>query len=340
MWEDLPDDLLRYFVRYFDGVGAIRVLALLGKRTLRCAQPYLQAISELRPFWRRIKSHTRITQGKTCPGLQPSHATALGKLLGLNLNISTLQLEYHRLAAESVGAIATGLLESETLTALCLTNTMEPSGGTRIARALPANATLTELKILYNNIGDDGAAALADGLTSNATLTKLTLWHNLIGDEGAAALANGLKRNATLTKLDLGFNKIGDRGAAALADALRVNAVVEKLGLRCNRSVGDEGAAALANALTVKTTALTALDLTGANRISSQGARALADALAANVTLEVLDILCQGMGAEAADAFAKALTINATLKMLFVSRAVKWHGELRAVCAAKGIQLI
>lgn len=338
MWQELPDDLLHLIVRY-SGVDVIRALALMEKRTLRCARPYLQAIGKLGPFWRCIKVVTTLYRDsrKGCPGLQPSHATALGELLKLNFNIGSLKLLYHTLSAESVSAIATGLRESETVTALSLQNAMEPLGATHIARALPANATLTKLDLDSNKIDDDGATALADGLVSNATLTSLKLWFNRIGDEGAAALANGLKRNATLTRLELDYNKIGDRGATALAAALRGNAVVKNLRLCHNRSIGDQGAAALADALTVKTTALTILGLICAG-IGSQGARALADALAVNVTLEVLDILCNGVGAEAGGILAKALPFNATLKKLQISGAAK--RELREVCASKRIQLI
>ena len=51
----------------------------------------------------------------------------------------------------------------------------------------------------------DGALALADGLRQNATVTELNLKCNRIGDEGARALADGLRENATMAWMELNF---------------------------------------------------------------------------------------------------------------------------------------
>jgi hypothetical protein len=87
---------------------------------------------------------------------------------------------------------------------------------------LRIDASLTDLALAGNDIGDAGAASLADSLTRNHSLAALTLGAR-IGDKGASALAAALKVNATLTVVNLAGNLVGDAGAAAIAGALRAN---------------------------------------------------------------------------------------------------------------------
>ena len=87
-----------------------------------------------------------------------------------------------------------------------------------------AMASLKELRLQANFIGDGGAAAIANALAVNASLNSLRLNVNNIGDPGAIAIAKALEVNASMTKLWLGGNKIGDAGAAAISNALTVNA--------------------------------------------------------------------------------------------------------------------
>ena len=93
-----------------------------------------------------------------------------------------------------------------------------------IAKALEVNATVTNLFLHENNIGDPGATAIAEALRVNASVTELLLSGNKIGDNGAAAIANAIAVNASLKILMLQNTNIGDDGAKALASALEVNA--------------------------------------------------------------------------------------------------------------------
>jgi hypothetical protein len=62
-----------------------------------------------------------------------------------------------------------------------------------MAVALPSCATLTELSIWNNRIGDEGAAAMAAALPDCAALSELKLCHgNRIGGAGGAALVQAL----------------------------------------------------------------------------------------------------------------------------------------------------
>jgi Ran GTPase-activating protein (RanGAP) involved in mRNA processing and transport len=83
------------------------------------------------------------------------------------------------------------------------------------------NASLKELSLWGNQIGDKGAIALAPAFASMASLNVLRLDNNQIGNAGAAALAPAFKSMASLNWLALDGNQIGDAGAAALAPAFK-----------------------------------------------------------------------------------------------------------------------
>ncbi|XP_004347852.1 hypothetical protein CAOG_04027 [Capsaspora owczarzaki ATCC 30864] len=157
-------------------------------------------------------------------------------------------------------------------------NQIGDTGLQAIAEALTVNTTVTHLGLQLNQIGDAGAQALAEALKVSKTLIWLDLNKNQIGDVGAGAIAEALKVNTTtLTELFLGWNQIGDAGAQAIAEALRVTTTLTFLDLRRNQ-IGDAGAQAIAEALKVNTTTLTELFMS-ANQIGDTGAQAIAEAL-------------------------------------------------------------
>ena len=104
-----------------------------------------------------------------------------------------------------------------------------------------------------------------------------------------------------------------------MAEALKVNTAIQELELISNK-ISDEGAKALAETLKVNTT-LQELDLYG-SKISEEGAKALAEALKVNTTLQRLCLSCNKIftseeGAKAlAEALAEALKFNTALQRL------------------------
>ena len=115
------------------------------------------------------------------------------------------------------------------------------------------NASVTELNLEKNNIGDTGASALSNALELNFTLTYLNLSFNSIEDIGAIAFADSLKVNSSLVTLDLGANTFGNIGITALAQALKMNIGVISLYLDQLRNMrgemGDNIVTELAEAL-------------------------------------------------------------------------------------------
>jgi Ran GTPase-activating protein (RanGAP) involved in mRNA processing and transport len=114
------------------------------------------------------------------------------------------------------------------------------------------NKTITSLGIGYNTFGRDAAAvrSIAEGVRNNTTLQQLGLSTCRLGDQGISVLANALAfRNTSLLELNLGDNEITSVGLRALVDN-NVEAVktLTKLCLAHNR-IRSEGATILADAL-------------------------------------------------------------------------------------------
>ena len=76
----------------------------------------------------------------------------------------------------------------------------------QLRRLFNNDATLRELNLYNNQIGDAGARAIGEGLKGHATLRVLKLMDHQIGAAGARAIGEGLKVNATLRELDLARN--------------------------------------------------------------------------------------------------------------------------------------
>lgn len=121
------------------------------------------------------------------------------------------------------------------LTTLDLSRNSLGSSSAYIAHALKSNATLTQLNLQENRIGDTITSLFAQALSRNKTLLKLCLRHNRVKNKGAQAISKALIQNSTLTSLDLASNYIGDDGGSALSEALEKNTGLKCVDLRCNK---------------------------------------------------------------------------------------------------------
>jgi NLR family CARD domain-containing protein 3 len=95
-------------------------------------------------------------------------------------------------------------------------------------------------------VGDEGVAALGAALEGNATLTELDMEHNRIGEEGATLLLKALREfNTTLTELYLsGNDAISRTSSFAIQEIVDVN----KTGLRLLHTKTDLSSKHIGNA--------------------------------------------------------------------------------------------
>jgi hypothetical protein len=146
------------------------------------------------------------------------------------------------------------------------------------------------------------ASAKKRHVLSLCQLRTLILWGNKIEPLGAEKLAEALTHNNTLTKLNLGWNNIG-RGIIPNLAAGRT----KDLEMRLAREHGVKACAALANALAMgKNKVLSHLDLT-CNALGADGAQAFAKAIPDFMTLETLVMTDNGPDAQSLLALGDAL---------------------------------
>eukprot|EP00899_Mesostigma_viride_P008263 jgi/Mesvir1/17438/Mv08716-RA.1 len=123
------------------------------------------------------------------------------------------------------------------------TNDFSGPGIECIARALGANASIRDLSMGANKLGDTGAAALGDSLSKRQLLLDcLDVSGNEMTLDGVRCVIQG---GHTL-ELSLFNNKVEDAGAPALADALMGNSCLQAINIGACCLTGPGVAAVLA----------------------------------------------------------------------------------------------
>jgi Ran GTPase-activating protein (RanGAP) involved in mRNA processing and transport len=266
-------------------------------------------------------------------------ATALADALRRNATLRSLSLRSNELTEEGCAALAEALERNGALTALDLRKNFI-SGAHETLDAVKRRLALNRLGRLTRDLqlsgegsltaldlrgdalppeqrlGDEGACALFRALRQNCRLVSLRLWSNGVGDEGACSLAALLRGNAasgdysdggdssgrwagagaTLTSIGLQDNAVGDAGAKALAAALS-----------CRRAPGFSAACAKGGEDEGWTQEPPLLELRlWNNRITSDGAAALAACLRQRPIASAGDALPAAAGPDDAAAAAAA----------------------------------
>ena len=107
---------------------------------------------------------------------------AIGKALGVNATLKTLDLSFNQLCG--LDAFGKG--------------TYDATGIEALASALEVNATMTDLNLAGNEIGADGGIAIGKALGVNASLTTLNLADNRLDETTKDALRNAAKSTLEL----------------------------------------------------------------------------------------------------------------------------------------------
>ena len=149
-------------------------------------------------------------------------------------------------------------------------------------------ASLLNLRLPWQRLGDHQVAVLAELLEANTRIAGVDLRGNNMGISAVEALVSMLGANETLTALELGSNPLGDSSGRALARCLSENRTLTYLGTG-SADFTSEAAESLGGMLRANTH-LTCLDLS-ANALGAAVAEEhLLPALYANRTLTDLDI--------------------------------------------------
>ena len=195
------------------------------------------------------------------------------------------------------------------------TNIFGPEGASVIAKIIQHRNNLQGLNISVNLIGSEGAVHLAEGLRYFTGLEYLNLSANDIGYEGEKAIAEGIT-NLKLKIFNLSWNNI------STAQLFANQTELETL----NLSATNIAPACLRGELTFSPT-LRILNLSQ-NNIDSSGAIMVARALKTCTELCELNLSCNSIGYEGAEAIANVVTSN--IKVLDMS-----HNEIGDRCCSE-----
>ncbi|KAJ3068460.1 Leucine-rich repeat-containing protein 45, partial [Rhizoclosmatium hyalinum] len=138
-------------------------------------------------------------------------------------------------------------------------------------------------------IDQKALTALCTVLSKDVLISSICLADTFLGDDGAILLAGCLKKNGTIAHLDLRGNNIRSDGAIALAQMLKMNNSLRSLMLEWNcLGIWETGIKALADAI-ASNDGLEVLDLRNC-KLSPQGVNMLSLGLKQNKALRELDL--------------------------------------------------
>ncbi|XP_032097149.1 leucine-rich repeat-containing protein 45 isoform X2 [Sapajus apella] len=197
------------------------------------------------------------------------------------------------------------------------------------------------LDLATQSLTVDTCRALGKLLPRETLCTELVLSDCMLSEEGGQArqgatlLLRGLCANTVLRFLDLKGNNLRATGAAALGKLLQQNKSIQSLTLEWNNlGTWDDAFATFCGGLAANGT-LQQLDLRN-NQISHKGAEELALALKGNATLQQLDLRWNNIGLLGGRALMNCLPSNRTLWRLDLAGNNIPGDVLRAVEQAMG----
>ncbi|XP_047401740.1 leucine-rich repeat-containing protein 45 isoform X3 [Sciurus carolinensis] len=186
------------------------------------------------------------------------------------------------------------------------------------------------LDLATQSLTVDTCRALGKLLQNQALLTELVLSDCMLSEEGTTLLLQGLCANTVMKLLDLKGNNLRAAGAEALGKLLRQNQSIQSLTLEWNNlGTWEDAFATFCGGLAANST-LQQLDLRN-NQISHKGAEELALALKGNATLQQLDLRWNNIGLLGGRALVNCLPSNRTLWRLDLAGNNVPSDVLRAV---------
>eukprot|EP01043_Picozoa_sp_COSAG02_P025888 COSAG02_NODE_1472_length_12451_cov_183.797037_3_plen_1172_part_00 len=177
--------------------------------------------------------------------------------------------------------------------------------------------------LAHNLISDEGVLALADAIETNSRCAALDLSYNFVKSDGAVALARCLP-HSKLRRLDLSHNTLGSKGTKSIGNAIGLPGAAGLRSLKISHvGMGAVGTVALAEGVAANK-GLRLLDISG-NQLRNSGAMALAANLELNVTrgdgagLTALDLSWCGIDDPPVQLLAQGLKTGCSLRRLDLS---------------------
>ena len=236
-----------------------------------------------------------------------------GLLRSENFCLKSLHLSYMGIDDDGMIPLASGLVTSQSLKSLDLSRNNIADLGLKALSNLSKNNNnnLEWLNLSENGpFSAVGLSCFSQAILKALNLKELHLCNNAINDEGLQALAVGLRKHPTLARLDLSMNAIGIEGLRALA-------VAEITSLRwlsvARNAINDEALGVLAEGIE-NFVSLETLNLANNNMITSSGMAVLTPIFRRSCSLKEIDLYPTNIKDSEARAFAEGLVGNESLE--------------------------
>ena len=255
--------------------------------------------------------------------LKENHASLLAEALEKNTQLESLTLGNFQFDDDSVAILVQALKTNRHLSSLSLTGgVIGVHGVDALVGFLSSNVAHSKLRALnlaQNRFApESGRRRLLQSLLENQHVQSLNLAGTHLDTEDAVVVAQLLAQNMHLRRLILHSNKIRSQGAVELVDALKGSpeSKLTELDLRLNE-IGSVGIFQLAEYLETlhPTSRLARLHLAH-NDIGFRAALFLAQTIAGNSNVELLDLRENGLDAFARGAIYRVLNERTDLKLM------------------------
>ena len=251
----------------------------------------------------------------------------LAHLVPIMGGLTALDLSCNGLRDEGVSAVCEAVQSNNETKLASLNfknNHIGPGGANAVAAMVAVTGALTKLSLAQNKLEEAATKAICKALEQNTTLKELDIsgdWRgsNTGGSAGATHVAKMVRVNGGLTSLDLSFNELEDEGVSAVCKAIQSNKETKLASLNFKYNDFGLGGANAVAALVAVTGGLTSIDLSR-NQLcgiwtdwegdqhgtyTAEGITAIADALRANRSLTMANLLGKKLDAESANMLAE-----------------------------------
>eukprot|EP01107_Rhizomastix_libera_P009912 TRINITY_DN2613_c0_g1_i1.p1 TRINITY_DN2613_c0_g1~~TRINITY_DN2613_c0_g1_i1.p1 ORF type:complete len:532 (+),score=155.34 TRINITY_DN2613_c0_g1_i1:117-1712(+) len=183
-----------------------------------------------------------------------------------------------------------------------------------LCSAIP-ESPLKSLNIWNCGITFPGVQSLADAISKGASLIELDISSNQIGDNGISVLCKSFTENPTLKYLNAENCELTVKGVESLSSAIKKGVELIELKISKN-SIKDKGIAQLCNAF-IENKSITALDVEGCC-ISESGIKSICDALRGGVNLVGIDLSSNYIQDSGISILCEGVTANHSVKSLLI----------------------
>ena len=273
-------------------------------------------------------------------------AKSFAEAIQVNTTLEKLDLSYNAVSDDGVAAISDNLKINSSLQELNIShNSITNKGIKLIAKVIQINSTLQNIDISKNWISTKGLVYFMEAVKNNCTLQVVNITHNNVTRSGFTSIKQCIENLQHPIQIYASWNEINESGklvakistscapdnieddvwsfdvyddhlVMCLSECLKKDDTLQELNLSYNK-ITSEGAKMIAEAINVNKI-LKKLDISH-NSISDDGAAAISDGLKCNISLQELNMSYNKITSEGAKMIGEAIKVNKTLKKLHIN---------------------